>query len=93
MVISVSPVERERLLAISPTDMQTEYKSLNTQCFPEDYTLIEGQVNIDKGKSGHAISLPSFHSLSFLCLFLLALDNWMQTPLTYSLAGVCVKDK
>ncbi len=61
--------------------------------FPEDYALIEGQVNIDKGKSGHAISLSSFLSLCVLCLFLSALDNWMLTPLTYSLAGVCVKDK
>lgn len=71
--------------------MQTEYKSLNTQCFPEDYALIEGQVNIDKGKSGHAISRSS--RSAFYCLVLSALDNWMLTPLTYSLAGVCVKDK
>lgn len=68
--------------------MQTEDKSLNTQCFPEDYALIEGQVNIDKGKSSHAISLPSFLSLSAFCFSLhWIIGCWLHSHIHYQ---VCV---
>lgn len=65
--------------------MQTEDKSLNTQCFPEDYALIEGQVNIDKGKSGHAISRCSRSLLSVSLHWIIGC--WLHSHIHYQ---VCV---